>query len=453
MPSHPTPRLIEVNFDGLVGPTHHYGGYSLGNLASAQHRGQIGNPKRAALQGLEKMKRVMDLGVMQAVLPPQVRPDLSLLRRVGFRGSEAETLAAAAKDDGWLERASSASAMWTANAATFTPSTDTIDGLAHLTPANLQHLLHRAIEAPQTTRLLQKIFSEPRHFVVHDPLPSNPCLGDEGAANHLRLASEGSTAHVFAWGRQTFAPTSPPAIHRFVARQTLQASQSVARINRIRPADVILCQQSPEGIDAGGFHTDVLAVGHNDFLMVHECAFINTTGVLTQLKRHLGKGFTHCLATRNELPLGDAITAYPFNSQILTLQDGGMVILAPLESKKLDTARSFLERVVREDNPITEVVYLEVDDSMRNGGGPACLRFRVQLTQEELEALGARIILTPTLHTRLIVWVEEHYLDHLTKTTLADPEQARRNRLALIELEGILGLEGAIVETHQRFIA
>lgn len=184
----------EYNFDGIPGPTHNYAALSYGNLASLQHGGRVSHPRAAVLQGLAKMKRLHDLGAPQAVLPPHPRPDLDILRRLGFGsdrpGDDGPALLQRAAHEApeLLARASSASAMWTANAATVSPSADTQDGRLHFTPANLSASLHRSIEAPQTARILQRIFSDPAHFAHHPPLPSS--LGDEGAANHTRLASE-----------------------------------------------------------------------------------------------------------------------------------------------------------------------------------------------------------------------------------------------------------------------
>jgi succinylarginine dihydrolase len=135
----------ELNFDGLVGPTHHYAGLSPGNLASESHAGEVGNPRAAALQGLEKMRFLAELGVGQAVLPPQPRPDFELLRRLGFGSDRAGALARAGREaPALLSAAWSASAMWAANAATVAPSEDTADERVHLVPANLLSMLHRS---------------------------------------------------------------------------------------------------------------------------------------------------------------------------------------------------------------------------------------------------------------------------------------------------------------------
>ncbi len=122
----------EVNFDGLVGPTHNFGGLSAGNIKSLENAGRVSNPRAAALQGLAKMRLLMRLGVAQAVLPPHERPHIETLRRFGFCGSDAEVLQRAFKADPTLVvNAASASAMWAANAATASPGADTPDGRLH----------------------------------------------------------------------------------------------------------------------------------------------------------------------------------------------------------------------------------------------------------------------------------------------------------------------------------
>ncbi len=206
---------VEVNFDGIVGPTHNYAGLSPGNLASQKHINQPSNPRQAALQGLAKMKMLADMGIPQAVLPPHEPPDMNALRRAGFSGSDAQVLEKAAKEKPQLLAAcSSASAMWTANAATVSPSADSADGRVHFTPANLFTLFHRSIEAQTTAQILRAIFADPSVFVHHPPLPSSSDYADEGAANHMRLsASYGqpapSSSSLAAMPISNPAPSSP----------------------------------------------------------------------------------------------------------------------------------------------------------------------------------------------------------------------------------------------------
>ena len=48
--------LAEINFDGIVGPSHNYAGLSFGNVASMSHAGAASQPRAAALEGIAKMR-------------------------------------------------------------------------------------------------------------------------------------------------------------------------------------------------------------------------------------------------------------------------------------------------------------------------------------------------------------------------------------------------------------
>jgi succinylarginine dihydrolase len=440
--------MREYNFDGLVGPTHNYAGLAPGNLASARHEGQPANPREAALQGLAKMRFVFELGAGQAVLPPQPRPSLTALRALGFVGSDEEVIARAARENEHLLRlCSSAASMWAANACTSAPSADTADGRVHITPANLKAMFHRAVEAETTYDVLCRIFSDRSRFAVHRPLPGGAQFADEGAANHTRLSTPGHPAvHLFAWGRSTYRKTIRP--QRFPARQTEEGSAAVARLHQLDPSCCIFVQQSPQAIDAGAFHTDVLAVGNEGFWMMHEHAFADPEAVLGALREKLGPDLRWAMARDSELSLDASVAAYPFNSQVLTVSVGAMAIVAPAESERLEPARHFLERVIAEDNPVTAVHFLDVRQSMRNGGGPACLRQRLWLTDEEVAAVRANVFYTPALHDSLDAWIRRHYRDRLLPGDLADPQLARESMRALDELTRILEL-GSVFDFQQ----
>lgn len=428
----------EYAFDGLVGPSHNYAGLSRGNLASKRSQGEVSNPRAAAKQGLDKMAHLHALGVGQALLPPQLRPDVDSLRQCGFTGSDEDVVRRAARDaPELLARVSSASAMWTANAATVAPSSDTRDGRVHLVPANLVAMFHRWLEATTTTRVLRAIFADPERFAVHEPLPAHASLGDEGAANHTRLFSEGGAWHLFGWGRAE-GEAEAPRVHP--ARQTLLASQAVARLLDLVPARVTHFQQHPLGIDAGAFHSDVLLVGNGSFLMLHELAARDVAGLLDAAREQLGPSFRAVMATEAELPVAEAVRNYPFNSQIVTLPDASMRVIAPVESHECDSTRRFLERVVSEDNPVRGVDFLDVRQSMSNGGGPACLRLRVVLSDEERASIGANVFLDPALLRALHAFVDAHYRDRLSFDDLADPLFLLETRTALDELTRLLGL-------------
>ena len=439
--------MREYNFDGLVGPTHNYAGLARGNLASSHHEGQPSNPRQAALQGLEKMRFVHQLGVGQAVLPPQPRPSVTTLRALGFSGTDEEVICRATRDDEHLLRlCSSAASMWAANACTCAPSSDTADGRVHITAANLRQMFHRAIEAETTYAVLSRIFADQRRFAVHRPLPGGTQFSDEGAANHSRLSTARGSLHLFAWGRSEYRQVSGP--RRLPARQTIEASLAVARLHQLDPDRCVFAQQSPEAIDAGAFHTDVVAVGNESLWMMHERAFADPESVLNALREKLGPQLRIEVAAESELPLEEAVAAYPFNSQVITAPDGTMAIIAPAESQRVESARQFLERIVARDDRVRALHFLDVRQSMQNGGGPACLRQRIWLTDDEVAAVKPKVFFTPELHQALESWIRRHYRDRLLPDDLADPRLARESMGALDELTQILEL-GSVFDFQQ----
>lgn len=432
---------VEVNFDGLVGPTHNYGGLAQGNLASAANEGQISNPREAALQGLAKMRALLAMGLTQGVLPPHERPHVSTLRRMGFSGSDADVVAMAARASPvLLANVSSASAMWTANAATVSPSADTGDGRVHLTPANLSSHFHRALEAETTTRVLRTIFADGSRFVVHDPVPF-ATFGDEGAANHCRLAaSHGERGiEVFIYGRSAFAKIEGGG---FIARQAMEASHIVATQHQLwTGGGALLAQQGRTAIEAGAFHNDVVTVSNGNVLMFHADAFEQKDALVEGLKRAGGqRGFEPVLLEATELSLDEAVKSYLFNSQIVTLPAGGMALILPHEAEETPRAKAFVDRALATNGPIREAHYLDLRQSMRNGGGPACLRLRVVLTQDEIGTLGAGVILDDAKISALEAVIKRRYRDRLAIADLADPALLDESRAALDEIGQVLGL-------------
>jgi succinylarginine dihydrolase len=443
-------KSVEVNFDSIVGPTHNYAGLAYGNVASQKNKGGPSHPRKAALEGLAKMKFLADLGVPQAVLPPQLRPDLHTLRCLGYTGPDAHVLEAVAKDDPPLLAAvSSASAMWAANAATVSPSPDTEDGRLHFSPANLISQLHRSIEPRQTAATLRAIFHDQAFFAHHTPLPPHNRFADEGAANHTRLCAPGDYAgpglELFVYGRQV-SPPSPIQPKVFPARQTIEACRALARRHRLSPDRVLYVRQCPDAIDAGVFHNDVAAVGNQNVFLCHGHAFHHQAGVLREMREafeRLTGGPLHVIQVPDEeLTLGEAVDTYLFNSQIVTLPDGTMALIAPSESGEHPRARAVVDRILGSDTPIKTAHFLDVRHSMRNGGGPACLRLRVVLTRAELARVHGRVFLDDGLYSRLVDWVTRHYREELKAEELADVRLLEECRAALDELTSILGLPG-----------
>ncbi|BDS25235.1 TPA: N-succinylarginine dihydrolase [Enterobacter asburiae] len=432
-------KAREVNFDGLVGLTHHYAGLSFGNEASTKHRFQVSNPKLAAKQGLLKMKALADAGFPQAVIPPQERPNVVVLRQLGFSGTDEQVVEkAGTQTPHLLSAASSASSMWVANAATVAPSADTLDGKVHLTVANLNNKFHRATEAETTERVLRAIFNHDAHFEVHQALPQVAMFGDEGAANHNRLGGDYGDPglQLFIYGREEGGHAAPT---RYPARQTLAASQAVARLNQVNPSQVVFAQQNPHVIDQGVFHNDVIAVSNRQVLFCHEQAFAHQEKLLATLHERV-RGFTPIQVPTEAVSVQDAVETYLFNSQLLSRDDGSMMLILPQESRDHKGVWHYLTELVKADNPIDELRVFDLRESMANGGGPACLRLRVVLTQDEMQAVNPAVMMNDTLFTRLNDWVDRYYRDRLTQADLVDPQLLREGREALDALSTILQL-------------
>jgi len=435
----------EANFDGLVGPTHNYAGLSFGNIASESHRTQASNPKQAALQGLTKMKALHDLGLIQGVLAPQERPDVHTLRRLGFSGSDSSVLFQAAQyAPRLLAACCSASGMWAANAATVSPSADTLDSRVHFTPANLTSKFHRAIEHDTTGRILRATFPDQRYFRHHSPLPGVEQLGDEGAANHTRFCTEYGRRGVelFVFGRYAFEE-GRPAPRRYPARHTYEASQAIARKHRLSNRDVVYAQQNPDVIDQGVFHNDVIAVGNRDLLFCHQEAFLDQEEIKLGLHRAMQGEFRIIEVPTALVSVQDAVRAYLFNSQLLSLPDGRTLLVIPEECRQTPAVWHYLQELIAGDQGIDELKIFDLKQSMSNGGGPACLRLRVVLTDAERAAVNPHTLIDDRLYTTLTAWVNKHYRDRLEERDLADPALLTESRTALDELTRILKL-GAV---------
>lgn len=439
--------VFEVNFDGLVGPSHHYGGLSPGNLASEKNSMTVANPKAAALQGLEKMRSLTEMGILQGVFPPHLRPNLEILRALGFTGDDKQLI-----DKAWatapeiISKCFSASPMWAANAATVSPAADTHDGRTHFTAANLCSMFHRSYESQFTARLLATIFSDERYFAHHKALPAGRFFTDEGAANHTRLCeNHGDTGvEFFVYGESAFDKSAlRPQI--YPARQSREASQAIARLHGLKPELTVFAQQNPDAIDAGVFHNDVVAVGTSSLLFYHQKALLDSDKVIQEIRdKYQGDSFFALEVKDQEIPLTTAVQTYLFNTQLIDCSAPGekkeFVLIAPTECLENASVSCYLQHVVASGTPIKEVRYLNVRESMKNGGGPACLRLRVVLSKDQINSIQPRVLMNEGLYDDLTTWVNRHYRDQLAFEDLRDPQLLTELSAAAEALETILGL-------------
>ena len=436
-------NCYEVNFDGLVGLTHNYAGLSYGNVASSSHGGLTSSPRAAALQGLEKMMALHRLGIKQAVLPPQERPHIPTLKKLGFEGSnDAEIIKNAAElTPHKLASACSASSMWVANAATISPFPDSADGKTHITPANLTSMFHRSIEVETTGRVLRSIFAG-AGYEHHSPLPVEPVFSDEGAANHTRFCNDYGETGVewFGYGSSKVKPDLAPK--KFPARQTLESCQAIASNHCLDSSKTVFAQQNPQAIDAGVFHNDVIAVGNRNLLLYHEQAFVNNAEVRSQLVTAFDQGELIFIEVPSaQVSLEDAVASYLFNSQLINVPGtNGTTIIVPTECRDTEPVHNYLKQLEMDHDAISQVLYFDLRQSMNNGGGPACLRLRVVMSEDQIEGCAANVFLSDSLYEQLKSWIEKHYRGSLAPEDLADPTLLDECRRALDELSDLLNL-------------
>ena len=415
--------LREINFDGIVGPSHNYAGLSLGNLASQRNAGQVSRPRAAALQGIDKMRANLALGLTQGFLVPHPRPNRDWLHRLGTSIDEAEPPIAT--------YAMSASAMWAANAATVSPAPDTADGRCHLTVANLKTMAHRSHEWPATLAQLRLAFGDSSHFEVHAPVPT--AFGDEGAANQMRLApAHGQPAvEIFIYGVSGGA---------FPARQQIEASKAIARLHRLDPERTLFIEQSEEAIAAGAFHNDVVAVANERVLFAHEKAFAERDRLVETCQR-LVPGFELIEVADAEVPLADAVASYLFNAQLVSPPGGEMTLVAPAECRETPSVWSWLQRHLAGNGAIRWVEVVDVRQSMANGGGPACLRLRVVADPTTVDP---RFVVDEARLDGIAEIIERHWPAEIANQELQEPalireiEAARAALLEALDLSELL---------------
>ncbi|MBL4694133.1 N-succinylarginine dihydrolase [Candidatus Gracilibacteria bacterium] len=444
MPLSSNTNYKEHDFNGIPSTTHGYAALAPGNRASMDSSGDTSHPRAAAQQSLDLIEHLMDQGSEPAIIPPHERPRISSLKALGFSGSDSEVLEQAYKENPQLvARVSSSAAMWTANAATVAPSCDTTDGRLQVVPANLHCHPHRNLEADMSEIIFRKIFEalvESDGAVIHDPVPSHDQTGDEGAANHMRFAARHGDQglHVFVHGKNhSYPAAAKPHIHP--ARQDFAASKALVRKLKLSPENVIHVQQNPVAIDTGIFHNDVIGVNNLGAFMVHEIAYEQHDRAINAIRKEF-QGQLHLLVAR-DLSLEDAVNTYIFNSRIVLLPNGKMQLLASEHCQANPRVMAYINKIVSDpNNPITEVKFFDLTQSMENGGGPACLRLRMVLSQEEKAAMNGRMFVDQTMLGELRSWVDRNYREDLTPAELADPQLLNESRTALDELTQIMEL-------------
>ena len=442
--------MSEINFDGLIGPTHNYSGLSDGNIASKKNFFSVSNPKEAALQGLKKAKILINAGLNQGLFLPHERPFIPGLKKLGFSGDN-ETILKSAYEYSkvLLSNFSSASSMWAANAATISPSPDTKDGKVHITPANLNTMFHRSLESDFTYTQCKLIFSD-TCFVVHKPALSISGYGDEGAANHLRISKthEDKGFEIFVFGESAFKEEAFAEYQKtsFIKRQALEVSKSVALSHKLDRNNVFYLQQHPRAIDKGSFHNDIVSLSNENIFIAHEKAFLNRD-VLNHVLKHLElevENFNYIEIPDKEIPLDDIISSYLLNSQLFTNGEGEMQLILPAEVQNYENCMQWLDKL-KQTSDVKLFDFVNIKQSMMNGGGPACLRLKVILNEDEIKKVNKNFILNNKRLELIENLIEREYRDELYPDDLKDPSLLDESRRVLDELTQIFGT-GSIYE-------
>ena len=427
----------EINFDGLIGPTHNYAGLSKGNLASQKHHNQTSNPQAAALQGLEKMRLIMEQGIPQGFFLPHERPNLQTLRKLGFAGTDEEVIDRAGKESPeLLKNIYSSSSMWAANAATFSPSIDSYDQQIHITPANLNSMFHRSIEPDFTQTQLDLMFGSIAQ--IHDPMKHISGFGDEGAANHLRVSAQHLKPgfQIFVYGNSAFDQKQG-----VIGRQAEEISRAVAAQHQLDPDRVLFLKQHNLAIESGSFHNDIVSLANEEVFIFHQEAFadrVELERVLHYLRDHV-KNFQALEILSENISLDDLVSSYLLNSQLITLGNNEMMMLLPEEVQNHDNCMRWLNEI-KSSSPIKHIEFVDIHQSMMNGGGPACLRFKVVVNQEELMLVNKKFLLTPQKLIDLRALIAKHYRDKLTPEALMDVRLMEESYTFLDELTQLLDL-------------
>ncbi|SEI00219.1 succinylarginine dihydrolase [Rheinheimera pacifica] len=424
---------LQLNISELPGPTFMYSGLSKDNVASVQNKHLVANPLKFAQLSLQRMRLLLDEGVPQVIFPPHRRPDMQALEVCGFTGDMSHMISSADKfSNGYLESLLAASSVWTANAATVTPSADSEDGKVHITTANLNSHYHRSIEASQTHAKLARLFSDDKFFCLHQALPGHSRFSDEGAANHMRFHVEAENR-----GLNVFVYSNDPDNPEFVqGRQTLWASKAICQLHALPDSKVLLQKQSKEAISRGIFHNDIISMNSHDLLVFHQQAYEDHESLIEKL---MAQGICCVEIKAEEFSLEHALKTYFFNSEFISGKDGGLVLVMSKSCQHDAKVQVQLDRIQTAYSKEIKTMYVDLDDSLRNGGGPACLRLRVQLNQEQFSAIPSQFLLTQNKLEALQEVVTRFYRESLSYEDVLTEIFQRNLQPVYTKLEQILG--------------
>ena len=241
-----------------------------------------------------------------------------------------------------------------------------------------------------------------------------------------------------------FGSTAFDAHHDIIARQAEEISQAVSTQHQLDPDRVLFLKQNEQAINSGSFHNDIVSLANEEVFIFHQEAFadrVELERVLHHMKDHV-KGFHPIEILSEDISLDDLVSSYLLNSQLITVKNNEMMMLLPEEVQNHPNCMRWLDEI-KSSSPVKHIEFVDIRQSMMNGGGPACLRFKTVVNNDEFDKINKKFLLSPKKLMDLRALVSKHYRDQLNPEDLLDIKLMQESYTFLDELTQLLDL-GAI---------
>ena len=116
-----------------------------------------------------------------------------------------------------------------------------------------------------------------------------------------------------------------------------------------------------------------------------------------------------------------------------------MQLILPEEVKDFSNCMSWLDKL-KQISDVKTFNFVDIRQSMMNGGGPACLRLKVILNEEEQNNLNQKFLMNNKKLDSIKLLIEREYRDVLYPDDLKDPSLLDESRRVLDELTQIFGI-------------
>ena len=144
--------------------------------------------------------------------------------------------------------------------------------------------------------------------------------------------------------------------------------------------------------------------------------------------------------SNKDINLEDIVGSYLLNSQLVTIPNTDeMCLILPQEVNNYSAIQQWLANLPN-ISQIAQLEYVDIKQSMMNGGGPACLRFKAQLQGSELGKLNSKFIFDDKKFEALENLIHKYYREKLFPEDLQDYSLVIETREFLQALTELLDL-------------